>query len=780
MWESLARFIIRFRWLLLLILIASTALMAYHAAGVQMSYEFTRAIPEDNPKYQAYQSFRKQFGEDGNMLVVGIQTDKLFTEKMFNDYAALIKKVKAVSGVEDILSIPEATNLVRSPVEEKLLAVPVFPEGPLSQSMLDSNAKVFFNLPFYRGLLYNAETSTWLAAIRINKEVMNSKVRNRVVQDILKVCDEFGKNNSLDMHYSGLPLIRTNMATKIAAEMQWFLLGSFILSAIILLLFFRSFSATALSLIVVLIGVVWSLGTIEWFGYRITILNGLIPPLIVVIGIPNCIYFLNKYHTAYNFVTAQPGFDGNKKLAALTEMISRMGVVTLFCNITAAIGFAVFGLTKSAVLKEFGVVAGISIIALFFISIIFIPAMLSLLPAPKPRHTRYLDNKWMLAVLDRLERWSLHHRKLIYALTTVIVIGAIAGMFRLRSEGRIVDDLPKTDRIYTDLKFFEQNFTGVMPLEIVVDTKKKYGLRINPLQTFAKIDSLSQYIAERPEMARPLSIVEGLKFARQAYYNGDSATYALPNAFDISFLQQYLNMRGDGQSGKENNFTRIVRSFMDSNSQKTRISVNMADVGSKRLPEIINDISKKSDQLFDTARYHVEFTGTSITFLEGSAFIINGLKESLIWAFLLIALCMLYLFRSLKILICSLVPNIIPLIITAGVMGWTGVAIKPSTVLIFSVALGIAIDVTIRFLVNYKQELTIGKKSAAETVIDTIHKTGISIIYTSMVLTAGFVIFCFSGFGGTQALGWLTSLTLILATLTNLVLLPVMLLSLKK
>ena len=330
MWESLARFIIRFRWLLLLILIASTALMAYHAAGVQMSYEYIRAIPEDNPKYQAYQSFRKQFGEDGNMLVVGIQTDKLFTEKMFNDYAALIKKVKTVSGVEDVLSIPEATNLVRSPSEEKLMAVPVFPEGPLSQSMLDSNTKVFFNLPFYRGLLYNAETSTWLAAIRINKDVMNSKVRNRVVQDILKVCDEFGKNNSLDMHYSGLPLIRTNMATKIATEMQWFLLGSFILSAIILLLFFRSFSATALSLIVVLIGVVWSLGTIEWFGYRITILNGLIPPLIVVIGIPNCIYFLNKYHTAYNFVAAQPGLAGNKKMAALTEMISRMGVVTLF------------------------------------------------------------------------------------------------------------------------------------------------------------------------------------------------------------------------------------------------------------------------------------------------------------------------------------------------------------------------------------------------------------------------------------------------------------------
>lgn len=151
------------------------------------------------------------------------------------------------------------------------------------------------------------------------------------------------------------------------------------------------------------------------------------------------------------------------------------------------------------------------------------------------------------------------------------------------------------------------------------------------------------------------------------------------------------------------------------------------------------------------------------------------------WAFLLIALCMLYLFRSFKILICSLIPNIIPLIITAGVMGWVGIAIKPSTVLVFSVALGIAIDITIRFLVNYKQELSINsKKTSHELIIDTIHKTGISIIYTSLVLIAGFVIFCFSGFGGTQALGWLTSLTLVLATLTNLIFLPALLLTMIK
>ena len=559
------------------------------------------------------------------------------------------------------------------------------------------------------------------------------------------------------------------MATRIENEMRWFLLGSIILSAIILLIFFRSLSATLLSLAVVIIGVLWSLGTMHLLGYNITLLNALIPPLVVVIGIPNCIYFLNKYHTSFK--------DTGEKNIALIEMIRRMGIVTLFCNIAAAIGFAVFALTKSAILKEFGIVAGINIMALFFISIILIPAVLSFLPSPKKRHTRYLENKWMGLILKRLELWSLHYQKFVYGITALVLLLSIAGIFRLRSEGFIVDDLPKTDKLYMDLKFFENHFKGVMPLEIIVDTKRKNGLRINPLQIFAKMDSLSAFIQAQPDMARPLSIVEGMKFARQAYYDGDSSNYGLPNSFDISFLSQYLGTGGEDSAGRQSNFSKIIRSFMDSTRQQARISVNMADVGSKRLKEIINTIENKSVQLFDTTKYHVEFTGSSVTFLEGSTFIINGLKESILWAFLLIALCMLYLFRSFKILICSLIPNVIPLVITAGVMGWAGIRIKPSTVLVFSIALGIAIDITIRFLVNYKQELEMSKKLPQEIVIDTIHKTGISIIYTSLVLIAGFVIFCFSGFGGTQALGWLTSLTLVLATITNLVFLPTLLLS---
>jgi uncharacterized protein len=767
MWQSLGRFILRFRLPLLIMLAAITAVLGYYASKVQLSYDFSRAIPINNTKYKIYQEFKKKFGEDGNLLVIGIQTDKLFEEKLFNAYAGLQRRLKKVKGVDDIISVPSAINLVKIPETEKLKADTIFRDRDLSQAEIDSAAAIFLQLPFYRQLLYNPATNAWLMGVRINKDLMASKERIGIVHTIDKIADDFGKENNITVYKSGLPHIRTELSVRITREMRLFIAASLILSAIILLLFFRSFSAMWLSLVVVFIGVIWSFATIYLMGYKISILNALIPPLIVVIGIPNCIYFLNKFHTAYNET-------GDKKVS-LVMMVDRMGVVTLFCNLAAAIGFAVFALTQSQILKEFGIVAGINIFALFFISLVFIPAVLSYLPEPKSRHTKYLFNPRLNRWLDRLERWSLNHRKLIYGISIGVVAVSIAGIFQLKTLGFIVDDLPKEDKLYTDLRFFEKNFKGVMPLEILVDTKKKYGVTRN-LSNLERIDSLSQFLAAMPDIGRPLSITDGLKFANQVFNDGDTSYYSMPSEFALPALAQYLSMKGDNGNNK-NSFAKLVATFMDSARQQARISVSMADVGSKRLPLILDSITNRVNQLFDKEKFDVKLTGTSVTFLEGSKYIINGLKDSIIWAFVLIALCMLYLFRSARILLCSLIPNIIPLMITAGIMGWAGIPLKPSTVLVFSVALGIAIDITIRFLVNYKQELPHNNFNMEQTVIETIHSTGISIIYTSLVLIAGFVIFCFSGFDGTKALGWLTSLTLVTATFTNLVLLPAILIS---
>ena len=778
MWRSLAKFVIKNRFVLLVVLLASTAFMAYEASKVKLSYEFSKAIPTDNPKYIDYTAFKEKFGDDGNLLVVGITTKDLFTLKTFKQYQQLQQNLKAVVGVEDILSVPGAFTLVKNVETEKLNAIKIFADTINTQQELDSMVAVFNNLPFYNDRLYNKNTGAYLMAVRVNKVIFSSEKRTAVLNKIIDQLDRFEKESGIEVHASGLPLIRTILADRIKKEMKLFLLASLGLSVLILLLFFRSISTTLLSLAVVIIGVIWTLGITHLCGYQITLLTALIPSLVVVIGIPNCIYFINKYHTSY-LKDADNLNTTERKNNALIAMVSKMGVVTLFCNITAAIGFAVFAFTKSEILQEFGVVAGISIMVIFFVSFILLPSVLSLLQPPEGSQLKYLSNRLIEKTLNLLEKWVFVYKKHVLIVTLLVIVFSVLGVLRLKNVAYIVDDLPKKDKIYTDLKYFEKNFKGVMPLEIMIDTKKKRGLSgLKSLVVFDKVDSLAQFIGEQKEMTKPLTLAEGLKFAKQGFYEGDSANYLMPNTFDGAFVGEYLRPSKDTGAGA-NNFAKTLRSFMDTASQTTRISVSMADVGTEALPGLLNKIKNRSDELFDSS-YKVTLTGTSITFLEGSKFIINGLKESIAWAFLLIAICMLFLFRSFKILLCSLIPNVIPLLVTAGIMGWAGVALKPSTVLIFSVALGIAIDITIRFLVNYKQVLPEFGNDVPSAVKATIHQTGLSIIYTSLVLTAGFIIFCASSFGGTFALGWLTSVTLLVATVTNLVLLPVLIILLRK
>ena len=763
-WLQLGKNIVKYKVAALTFLALSTLVMGYFAIQVKLSYEFTKAIPEDNPKFVIYQDFVKKFGVDGTTMVVGFQTDSFFTAGLFNQVADLQKDIKTIAGVTEVLSVPNAYTIVKDSAASKFLPHKIFNAPYTSDSALAADRAVLESLPFYKNLMYNPSSHAYIMAISFLPDSINSGARSAIIKNLQSKLDGFASKTKLAVHISGLPYIRTILADRIKKEMLWFLIGSLLLSAITLFLFFRSISATLLSLSVVVMGVIWSFGTMVLLGQKITLLTALIPPLIVVIGIPNCIYFLNKYHTSYKAT--------NHKQEAIEQMVGRMGVVTLFCNITAAIGFFVFAFTKSPLLKEFGWVSGLNIMALFLISLLFIPPVLTYLPPPSTKHVKYLENKFLERVLLKIERWTFQHTKWVFAITSILVVVSIMGLMRIKKEAFIVDDLPKKDTLYTDLKWFEKEAGGVMPLEIIIDTKKKNGL-VRSIKPLEAIDELHQYLEQQPELGKPLGLLEGIKFAKQAFYDGDSNAYTVPTGTEMAFMAPYLKTDSQKTSTATGTSpTQLLSKFIDSAKRESRVSVNMKDIGSAQLPFFLQRLDSATKAIFDTSKYKVEITGSSVTFLEGSNFIVRGLGESIFWAFLLIAICMIFLFRSFPILMCSLVPNIVPLLITAGLMGWVGISLKPSTVLVFSVALGIAIDVTIRFLVNYKQELPRLNNNVHATLIQTIKHTGISIIYTSLVLVAGFVIFCFSDFGGTKALGWLTSLTLVVSTFTNLILLP--------
>lgn len=761
MWTSLARFILRNRAALLVVLALATAFMAWQAAQVRMSYDGNRLIPENDPDLKVYQDFQRTFGIDGNVMVVGVQTEHLFELEFFNEWVKVTEKIKQLPLTANAISITNLPQLSKNESLRKFDFVPIVPTLPQNQDELDRIKSDLLNNKVYGSILLNPQSNATLMAVSFDAAVLNTEDRIEAVQSVTRIMDAFAVQNDVEVHYSGLPYVRTIFSTKVADELKLFSVLAVLVTGIVLFLFFRSFYAVFFPILVVVIGATWAMGLIHLLGYKITLLSGLIPALIVVIGVPNCVYLLNKYHDEYR--------KHSNKVKALSRIIERIGIATLITNTTTAIGFGVFALTDSVILKEFGIVVATSIMLVFVASIILIPAVFAYLPSPEQQQLRHLDNVRVAGLVRLLEHAVTRYRNAIYVGVVTMACIAAIGALRLQALSFIVDDLPHEDKVYTDLLFFEKHFTGVMPFEILINTGRRGGAQ--SIAQLAKAEEVQRIFSERAEFAQPLSVVQLVKGANQAYFGGDSSFFRLPNSQERNFVLPYLlRTRGEGSS-------KALNALTDSARQVIRISMNMADVGTIEMKRIIGEVKPQVAQVMEGTNNKVQYTGTSLIFLKGNTYLINSLVSSLGLAFALISLIMAGMFKSWKIIVISIVPNLFPLIVTAGVMGYLGVALKPSTVLIFSIAFGIAVDDSIHFLTKYRQELMRHNWDIPKTVVVALRETAPSMMYTSIILFFGFIIFGASSFGGTVALGLMTSGTLLVAMLSNLLLLPALILS---
>jgi predicted RND superfamily exporter protein len=762
MWGKIASLIIRNRIAILIVLSSVTVFMTWQASQIELSYTFVKPLPGDDPAMIDYNAFKKMFGEDGNIMVIGLQDSNLFKLSTFNGLFNLSHDIKNISGIKEVLSVANIYNISKDDDLKKFEYKQLIKNQPTSQSQLDSLKTLIYSLPFYEGLIYNKETNATLIAITFDDKKLNSKDRLEIVENIKDLAHEFSVKHNVTLHFSGLPYIRTTFMKVVSYEMKLFLILAIAVTALILFLFFRSFRVVGYSLIVITIGLIWSVGTIHLFGFQITILSSMIPPLITVIGLPNCIFFTNKYQEELRR-------HGNK-MRALSMMVRKVGLSNFLANITTAVGFGVFYFTNSALLVEFGIVAAINVIASYFVALTFLTIILSYLPAPSLKKKNHLSGKRINYIIDKVNYLIHNKRKTIYIIISVITIVGGFGMFYIQKIGYVVDDLPKNDPIYTDLRFFEKNFNGVLPFEILIDTKKEKGVFADNAKTLYKIRRLQKVVNEHPEFSKPLSIVEAVRFGYQTYKGGDPKFYQLASPIELNNMKSYLS----NVTGNEGKF----KSFLDSTNRFTRVSFQMADVGSVRIKEIMDDLRPKVDSIFNPKDYNVSFTGQSAVFLKGNDYLFHHLFISLLIAIGLILLIGMVLFRSVLIIVLSKIPCLIPLVVTAGIMGYFNIPFKPSTILIFSIAFGLASDGTIYILTEYRQQLNSG--AGANSIHNTVKEVGLSMIYTNIILFFGFAIFIVSSFGGTAAMGTLISITLLSALVTNLVLLPSILLTLEK
>jgi uncharacterized protein len=733
--------------------------MAYKAREVEMTYDFGKVVPAHDPDLIYFEGFKKTFGEDGNMIVIGVNDSSLYTPDNFYKYKLLSDELAKIKGVKNVLSLPRLYRLSKDTEKTRFVPEQVFTAIPEDQASLDSLLQKSLDLKFYQNRIYNTQTGATLILLTLDQSLVNSPYREVLLKDIVKAGSSFSDVTNIELHYAGLPYVRTLLASKVKEELNFFLILSIIVTAMILATFFRAWDAVLFPVIVICVMVVWCMGTLALFGYKITLLTGLLPPIIVVIGIPNCVYLLNRYHQEFHKT-------GDQTLS-LHRVVSKIGIVTFITNFTTAIGFGVLAFTDIIILKEFGVVASLNVLFTFIVSIILIPSVFSYLPPPNSKRLRHLSFKAIDRPLTGLDILVHRHRYSVLLVSAVVVIICVVGVMKIQAVSFMVDDIPEDNRIKQDLRFFETHFSGVMPLEVVIDTKKPKG--IMNLNVLKKVDQLEQFLVQTPYVSEPVSIVSFVKAGRQAFYNNKPSFYDLPNSHDKNFILRYFRGNDDQTS--------LMSSFADSSGRFMRVSMNVADVGSNKMNALVNNYLKPGfEEIFKDSDIDVNITGTTLLFIQGNKFLIENLRTSLILAFCIIAVIMAALFSNVRMIFISLIPNIIPLLITGALMGYFGIPLKPSTALIFSIAFGISVDDSIHFLAKYRQELLANNFFVPLAVSRSIRETGSSMIYTSIVLFSGFVIFSFSDFGGTVALGILTSTTLLMAMFTNLIVLPSLLL----
>lgn len=728
-----------------------------------MSYNSERMLPLNDPDYKQYEAFKKTFGEDGNVLVIGVTNPNMFRLDQFNAWFDLCTELKNIEGVQGVVSITKTIDLVKDDSLHKFKAMPLVPKKPVNQAELDSLKQKILNMKFYQGFLYNPETNAFVIAITLDKNKMNDKRRLIIVDKIKSKADAYAVATGNQLHYSGMPYIRSVMMNKIKHELFLFIILSIAIAAIILYLFFRSVKVVLSSLVVVSVSIIWTVGLISLMGFKLTVLTALIPSLIVIIAIENCIYILNKYHWEYRA-------HGNK-IKSLTRVVHRIGFASLMVNTATAAGFAAFILVSNQMLRQFGIITSISILLEYALSLVLLTILFSYQKPPEKKHLKHLDSKIFVGVLSRIINVIQYKRKMVYIVAGIALVFGVIGILKIKTSGRVVDDLRKNDKLYVDLKYFEKNLGGVMPFEIMLDTKKKNG--VLKLSTIEKIDELQTLISSYGHFTRPLSIAELVKFAKQSYFNGDPDYYELPNSQEKNFILSYL-------PGGSNNKDNMLHSFIDSTRQQTRISFQMEDLGTAKLNALLDSLRPRIDSIFNPEDYSVIITGNVMTQTKGTTFLISHLIQSVIIAIIFISLLLALMFSSFRMIVVSMLPNIAPLLLTAAIMGYTGIPIKPSTIIVFSIALGISVDNAIQYLSRYRHELKATGHNIKQSAINALREAGFSMIYTSIVLVFGFSIFIASGFGGTQALGILVSTTLFIAMFFNMLVLPSLLLSLDK
>lgn len=735
--------------LILLVLVTGYFVAAFNR--VYFDYDFEKFFPQDDPETQYFNEYRETFDSDNDFVLIALLNEKgIFDEQFLGNVAALTDSLKTARYVTQVAS---PTNL------KQLTFDPLF-GAPIEKPWLRYNAPTLYekdSLRIYRqpelnGTFFSPKGKAICIIVKTENYIGKTQC-----DELSADLDRIFANYTFDeVHVAGRSTGQAYYVNLLEREFALFVSISILLIITFLIVAFRSAWGVWVPLLVVLMSVVWTVGLLARLNQPLGIMLNILPVIIFVVGVSDVVHLITRYFEELR--------QQKPKMLALKTAFKEVGLATLLTSLTTGIGFLTLLTASIRPIQEFGMYTAIGVVLAFILAFTLLPAVLVLAPIPKainhPANLVFWNRH-----LRRFFRFTIANRVSVLVGGIAVLIVSLVGVSMVKSDNFLLEDLRESDPLKQQFYFLEKHFGGVRPFEMAVDVVDPYKTVWN-LKVLKELEKISNYLESDYGVGAQMSVVNIVKGLNQAQHNGNIDYHRLPdNDDELEYLQTKLDRVQ--KAG-------ILKAFVTEDGKKVRFSGRIADSGNVAVTALNHKLDSFMVANIDPLLLRHKITGTSQLIDLNNSYLSKSMIWGLLIAFGVIAIIMGFLFRSLRIVIISLIPNILPLLMIGGIMGFVGIPLKVSTSIIFTIAFGIAVDDTIHFMSKLKLELAKGK-SMFYAIKRTYLSTGKAIVVTSIILCGGFVTLIFSGFLGTFYIGVLISLTLLFAVLADLTILPVLL-----
>ncbi|MEM7160951.1 MAG: MMPL family transporter [Bacteroidota bacterium] len=718
------------------------------------NYDFEKFFPQNDPETDFFLEFRDKFETDNDFVLIGIGNDNgIFDAEFLFDIDRFSNALARLKFVTDVKS---PTN-----IELPIISGGVPYDVPIlnfqKEEKYSSDSTKIFNSPELLNNFFSEDGKH--LSILVSHEQYLSKQRCDSLSMSLQDCvSDFGFD---EIHLAGRAVGQRYFVERIEMELITFVSISIVLITLFLVIAFRSKWGVAVPLTVVLLAVIWLVGIMVMFGKAFDILLTIVPTILFVVGMSDVVHIVSKYFDELRL--------GREKLVALKTAFKEIGIATFLTSITTAIGFLTLLSSSIIPLREFGIIAATGVFVAYILAYTLLPAVLLLSKKPKVSDKKPLEVFWTRKLHGFL-LWTIRNKKKVLIGSLGVLALCILGISKIEVNNYLLEDLRENDPLKKDFMYFENTFAGVRPFEMHINVIDKNKSIFHP-QVLHEIELIEDYLYSDYEIGFIASPVSAIKMINKANHRGIQEFYKLPD--DYEQLDKVSKQLSRFAKSKQ------MRALITEDQSEGRLFGKMGDWGAKEIKRRNEGLDNFINQNINTQLIQVRQTGTARLIDLNNELLSATMIQGLVIAFLAIALIVGLMFKSFKMILISFVPNVFPLLLVAAFMGFTGIDLKVSTAIIFTIAFGIAVDDTIHFLSKLRLELGKGR-SELYAIKRTFIGTGKAIILTSLILVAGFLSLMISSFKGTFYTGLLVSLTLFFAVFSDLLLLPVLLWLTKK